>query len=94
MRPVEELYDLTLDAHCTQNLAGESVHEQRITALRSRMEALLKEQGDPRMFGNGKVFDDYPATSGAGFYEKFIRGEEVKAGWVEPTDFEKEPVKP
>jgi hypothetical protein len=24
-----------------------------------------------------------------GFYEKFMRGEPVKAGWIAPTDIEK-----
>lgn len=94
MRPAEEFYDLTLDSGCAHNLAGESVHQQVITGLRERMESQLKQQGDPRMLGNGKVFDEYPATSGAGFYEKFMRGEKVNAGWVSPSDFEKEPVKP
>lgn len=94
MRPAEEFYDLTVDPHCAQNLAGESVHQLTTSQLRDRMESLLKAQGDPRMFGNGKVFDEYPATNGAGFYEKFMKGQNVKAGWVEPTDFEKEPLKP
>ena len=92
MRPAEEFYDLTVDASCVHNLAGESVHEDRIQGLRQRMESLLKGQGDPRMFGNGKVFDDYKPTNGDGFYEKFMRGEKVNAGWVTPTDFEKAPL--
>jgi hypothetical protein len=92
MRPAEEFYDLTLDSNCVHNLAGESVHAEKITALRQRMETTLKSQGDPRMFGNGKVFDDYNPTTGDGFYEKFMRGEKVNAGWVTPTDFEKGPL--
>ena len=94
MRPAEELYDLSVDPHCVQNLAGESVHQQTTTQLREKMESMLKTQDDPRMFGNGKIFDEYPATNGAGFYEKFMKGEDVKAGWVNPTDFEKEPLRP
>lgn len=92
MRPGEELYDLSVDPHAAHDLAGESVHQDTIAKLRGRMEDELRAQGDPRMAGNGKVFDEYPATSGAGFYEKFMRGEKVSAGWVSPTDFEKEPV--
>jgi arylsulfatase A-like enzyme len=92
MRPAEEFYDLTLDSNCVHNLASESVHAEKITALRQRMETTLKSQGDPRMFGNGKVFDDYKPTNGDGFYEKFMRGEKVNAGWVTPTDFEKAPL--
>lgn len=94
MRPAEEFYDLTVDEDCVHNLAGESVHKETLQKLRERMESELKAQGDPRMAGNGRVFDEYPATNGAGFYEKFMRGEKVNAGWVTPTDFEKEPVEP
>jgi N-sulfoglucosamine sulfohydrolase len=46
------------------------------------------------MFGNGRIFDEYQPTSGDGFYETFLRGEKVNAGWVNPTDFEKQPVMP
>jgi hypothetical protein len=93
LRPAEEFYDLTVDPHAARNLAAESVHTDTIQKLRARMESELKSQNDPRMAGNGKIFDDYPATNGAGFYEKFMRGEKVNAGWVSPTDFEKGPIK-
>lgn len=93
MRPAEEFYDLTVDAGCVHNLAGESVHADRVKNLRGRMEAMLRAQNDPRMAGKGGIFDAYPPTSGAGFYEKFMRGEKVNAGWVQPGDFEKEPIK-
>lgn len=94
MRPAEEFYDLTVDEDCVHNLAGESVHKETLQKLQERMESELKAQGDPRMAGNGRVFDEYPATNGAGFYERFMRGEKVSAGWVTPTDFEKEPIEP
>ncbi|SKB04401.1 Arylsulfatase A [Prosthecobacter debontii] len=94
MRPGEEYYDLTVDADCVHNLAGESVHVEKIRSLKERMESELKEQGDPRLSGNGKIFDEYPATNNAGFYEKFMSGEKIKAGWVNETDFEKEVITP
>jgi N-sulfoglucosamine sulfohydrolase len=65
-----------------------------MTALRQRMETMLKAQGDPRMAGRGEVFDHYKPTEGDGLYEKFMRGEKVKTGWVNPTDFEKQIIKP
>jgi hypothetical protein len=46
------------------------------------------------MFGLGHVFDEYKPTSGDGFYERFQRGEKPPAGWVNETDFEKEPIPP
>jgi N-sulfoglucosamine sulfohydrolase len=92
MRPAEEFYDLSVDASCAHNLAGESVHADRINQLRQRLESELKTQNDPRMFGNGKIFDEYPATNGKGFYDRYQRGEKPKAGWISPTDIEIEPI--
>ncbi len=92
-RPTDELYDLRADRDCVHNLASGSESEETMRLLRQRMEAILKSQGDPRMFGQGHVFDEYKPTSGDGFYEKFMRGEKVEASWVEPTDFEKAPLK-
>jgi N-sulfoglucosamine sulfohydrolase len=94
MRPADELYDLVADADCAHNLAGDPSYGERLAELRERMETDLKSQGDPRMAGRGHVFDEYPPTSGDGFYEKFMRGEKPSAGWVSPTDFEKEPIEP
>jgi arylsulfatase A-like enzyme len=94
MRPADELYDLVADADCANNLAGDPAYAERLAELRERMEAELKAQGDPRMAGRGHFFDEYQPTSGDGFYEKFMRGEKPNAGWVSPTDFEKEPIEP
>ena len=98
MRPAYELYDLTDDRDCVENLAQSKTQSAaraaRIAELESRMESKLREQGDPRMLGNGQIFDQYPPTTGQGFYERFMRGEKVNAGWVEPSDFEKSPVQP
>lgn len=95
MRPAEELYDLTSDRDCVHNLAGDSVQAERKTTLLTAMEDKLKAQNDPRMLGQGKVFDNYVPTNNPGFYERYLKGDPTaKAGWVSPTDFEKEPVKP
>ncbi|HYF36560.1 MAG TPA: sulfatase [Prosthecobacter sp.] len=94
MRPAEELYDLTVDADCAHNLAGESIHADRLKQLHERMESELKTQQDPRMFGKGHLFDQYKPTNGEGFYESLMRGGKPKAGWVEPTDFEPAPLPP
>ena len=58
------------------------------------MEATLRAQNDPRMTGQGHLFDGYKPTSGQGFYEKYLRGEKPKAGWASDTDAEPEPIKP
>jgi arylsulfatase A-like enzyme len=93
LRPADELYDLKTDVDCVRNLATDSAHTERVTTLRGRMEAALRAQNDPRMFGRGHIFDGFKPTSGDGFYEKFILGEKPDASWVNKTDFEKEPIK-
>jgi N-sulfoglucosamine sulfohydrolase len=92
LRPADELYDLQSDTHCVRNLAADPEQTDLVTALRDRMESTLIAQGDPRMLGNGRVFDDYKPTAGDGFYERFKRGEKPEAGWVNDTDFEPEPI--
>lgn len=39
-------------------------------------------------------FDRYQPTEGDGLYEKFMRGVSVRAGRINPSDFEKQPIKP
>jgi arylsulfatase A-like enzyme len=92
IRPAEEFFDLRTDRDCVRNLAADPAQRPRMDALRQRMEAALLAQGDPRMLGQGAVFDAYPATKGRGFYERHQRGEPVEADWVEPTDFEPQPL--
>ncbi|MBN2295327.1 MAG: hypothetical protein JXM70_23050, partial [Pirellulales bacterium] len=82
------------DPLCLHNLSAQSKYEPIKTALRDQAFAELKAQNDPRMFGRGDVFDKYPYAddSGRGFYERYMRGEKMRAGWVNPTDFEKTPL--
>ncbi|MEK6238653.1 MAG: sulfatase-like hydrolase/transferase, partial [Planctomycetales bacterium] len=93
-RPSEELYDLQKDPFCIHNLAGDAKHAATKKKLQEQTFRELKEQGDPRMFGRGEIFDNYPYADGSGrnFYERYLRGEKMRAGWVNPSDFEQEPL--
>lgn len=90
MRPAEELYDLAADPDCLRNLADSATTEATKTALARKLFAELRQQGDPRMSGQGNLFDQFPYANPdqANFYERFMRGEKPKAGWVSETDFE------
>lgn len=89
--PGEELYDLSIDPDNITNVAESPALQETKENLRSQMEEELREQEDPRMEGKGDIFDNYPiATDSAKFYERFIKGEPIRAGWVNPGDFEKE----
>jgi len=59
-RPKEELYDVHVDPACMTNLAGRAEYEAIRRRLHDRLERLLIEQGDPRVFGAGDVFESYP----------------------------------
>lgn len=89
-RGPEELYDLRPDPDCLTNLVAAAAAEPTRAAMRSRLHAELQAQQDPRMAGGGDVFDQYLHASPdhVRFHERFRRGEPLKAGWVNPTDFE------
>ena len=94
-RPAEQMFNVVADPECMNDLAGEAKFAELKEGMKKQMVAELREQKDPRMFGRGHIFDEYEYAheSGANFYERFMRGEKLNAGWVEPTDFEKEPIK-
>jgi N-sulfoglucosamine sulfohydrolase len=89
-RPMEELYHLPSDPANLLNLAALPEYEAGRNRLTARMEAALSAQADPRMLGRGEEFDRYPYadSTGRGFYERFMEGEALRAGWVDSTDFE------
>ena len=84
-RPADELYDLHRDPDCVTNLAATI----SFAPFQARLFAELRQQLDPRALGNGPVFDTYPdASPEHHFYERWQRGETLKAGWVNRTDFQ------
>ncbi len=93
-RPAFELYNLREDPDCLHNLATDAKHASQLSELQARMVAELTQQSDPRMAGNGQVFDQYPyaAPNHRRFYERYMAGEPIRAGWVQPSDFEEGPL--
>lgn len=61
-RPKEELFDLSTDPDCVKNLAAEAGYRERADALREKLFARLRTQEDPRMAGQGDMFDRYPSV--------------------------------
>jgi arylsulfatase A-like enzyme len=93
----EELFNLASDSECMDNLATRDTADQIRKEMKGRMKTLLKKQQDPRMFGNGDIFDAYGYSEewAWNFYERFMAGEftPARTGWVNPTDYEKAAVK-
>ena len=90
-RPPEELYHVTEDPACLENLAARREHRTRKAAMAARLRKELQAQGDPRMAGRGEIFDHYPYADKRHrlFHDRFMKGEKLRAGWVDPGDFEK-----
>lgn len=89
-RVAEELYDIKNDPFCMNNLAGDESLAERKTKMIEEMTLKLTEQGDPRILGNGDIFDNYTYSSPAtrDYYNRYMGGEMVPAGWVNETDYD------
>ncbi len=89
----EEFFNITKDAECMNNLADNTEYAELKQRMKARMETMLIEQGDPRMFGNGDVFNSYGYSKERAwnYYERFMAGEFTieTTGWVNPGDQEK-----
>lgn len=87
--PEEELYQISIDEDCSNNLAQNKKFQKIKKELAKLMVAELKKQNDPRMFGKGAIFDQYPPNKGANFYDDVMNGKPVDSKWINDSDFEK-----
>lgn len=58
-RPAEELYRVDRDPDCVTNLAADAALASVKAELTKEMEESLRRDADPRVLGNGAVFDTY-----------------------------------
>ena len=93
-RSKKELYNVVNDPFCLNNLIHSTELSEIAINLETKLIKELKTQKDPRMFGNGKIFDEYLYSNEANrnFYERFMKGERPNSGWVNKTDFESEKI--
>jgi arylsulfatase A-like enzyme len=92
----EELYDISKDPECMNNL----IHQEKLgplkRAMKAKMEKQLKAEEDPRMFGKGEIFNTYgfSVPHGKNYFERFMDGEfkTFKTRWINPSDLETEPM--
>lgn len=90
-RPQEELYNIRTDRECMVNLMADPRKASLAEGLRTELLARLREQQDPRMSGKGDLFDSYPYMGKEReVWNRMRRGEKIKLGFVNETDFEPE----
>jgi hypothetical protein len=73
------------------NLATEKEFKTVKEELINKMEAELKNQSDPRIFGNGDIFHNYYYTWDLyrNLYDRMInKGEEIVPMWINASDIE------
>ena len=73
------------------NLVDQPTSRSDRLAMEKQMIRELLQQNDRRMIGKGGYFEKIPYVNrDANFYNRFIKGEKLNAGWVNRSDFEKE----
>jgi len=88
-RVTEELYNIVDDPYCMSNLVGHIEFAELKIEMETEMIQKLTNEEDPRILGKGRIFDNYPYQGAVqNYYNRFLAGEEVKAGWVNETDYE------
>lgn len=58
-RPAEELYNIVKDPECINNLAQNNDHQNLKEEMWQQLKSKLKATDDPRIFGDGEIFDEY-----------------------------------
>ena len=90
-RDQETLYDLKKDPDCIENIAKFNKYKSLKDSLRKILVKDLTKNKDPRILGEGDLFDNYiyAEKRTRNFYERFMNGESLDSDWVNPSDFEK-----
>jgi len=90
-RQKEELYNIKRDPACLNNLISNAKYKANVSRLSNKLITELKKQGDPRMFGQGAIFDHYPYVdiTSVNFYDRYFNKDKTLGwGWVNGSDFQ------
>lgn len=88
-RPECELYNIRQDRECISNLADSAAYNVLANRLRSELISCLKEQRDPRVLGNGDIFDAYPYMGKErNVWNRMQNGEKIKLRFINETDYD------
>lgn len=90
-RESEELYNITTDRECMHNLIGDVAFDTLKDQMKKELLNELTKQGDPRIIGDGTVFDNYPYMGAERMvWNRMKQGEKIKLGYINETDYEPE----
>lgn len=60
LRPAEELFRVSEDPYCLNNLAADESYADTLAELSGMLEENLRTQSDPRVLGYGDIFESFP----------------------------------
>lgn len=87
-RQEEELYNISEDRECIANLAKDANYNTLKKQMRSELLQKLAEQQDPRMLGQGDIFDSYLYMGSVrDAWNRIKKGESVPARSINKSDF-------
>ena len=88
-RDSAELYQLTSDKDCLTNLIKNPAYAAIAADLRATLFQELTKQNDPRMSGNGAVFDAYANCNfPPNWYDLAVSGKTVDMSWINKSDID------
>lgn len=90
-REAEEMYNIIADRECMDNLVEKPEFKLLKEKMKNELLEQLTVQQDPRIIGDGSVFDNYPYTGAEKMvWNRMKQGEKIKLGYVNETDYEPE----
>jgi arylsulfatase A-like enzyme len=90
-RGIKELYNLEDDPYCINNLINNYYYSEFAMQLSKEMENELKKEADPRMFGQGGIFQSYESSDNRykNLYHRIvIEKEKLVPTWIKASDIE------
>ena len=87
-RPALELYDISKDPYCLNNLAIDPAYSNQLQELEYIMVQKLISQDDLRMQGYGHLYEKFPFTQYRNYYENYMNGEIDNLKWSNINDYE------
>ncbi len=78
------------DPECIKDFSKRTVYIEMKEKLKKQLFFELTKQKDPRILGNGDIFDKYEfaETHFGNFYERTMKGEDIEAPWLNGSDIQ------
>lgn len=88
-RKKHELYNIRTDRECMSDLIDDVTYAKLAKDMKEQLLETLKSQQDPRLLGNGAVFDEYTYMGKErNVWNRMKQGEKIKLGFINETDLD------